>query len=190
MAEEKFYKYVILRDRDGNYLLPYSGTKGLADVAFTGKYRDLIDKPVLDSFLPAAQDEITGYYNIDYTAVYGNAIMTEYTPNHIADGDLAKDIYVPNEEYIYNVVEYLIDLYEDALDDAYDEASQEVPPEEDFPRNFCGSVNARADLNNITSAANYDIYYVINEKKWYMRTTSGTGVGTWVDTYNNKKVTP
>ena len=194
MAEEKFYKYVILRDRDGNYLLPYSGTKGLADVAFTGKYRDLIDKPVLDSFLPAAQDEITGYYNVGYTTVFLSpaSIILEDTPEIFANGDLAKDMYVVNEDYIYKVENYLLDSYKDTLDDAYEEASQEAEPEEPFPKTFfCGYADTLAALNDLTYGKElYDIWYVRNVKKWYMCVLNDSGVKIWVDEYKNRKVRP
>lgn len=42
---EMTYKYVVLKNRAGEYLIPYCGMPDFADVAISGSWNDLKDKP-------------------------------------------------------------------------------------------------------------------------------------------------
>lgn len=189
MSNEKTYKYVILRDRDGNYLLPYSGAKGLADVAFTGKYSDLIGAPKDDSFLPAVRDVATGGFNVSPLVMFNNLVALDNTGDMFVDDDLAKDTYAVNQDYVYQVVDYIVDELKDKVDVAYDELKKEADPEEKWPVKYRGSTATLADLNRITGEL-YDVYYVIEKSDWYMCVLNDAGVRVWVNEYHGKKVLP
>lgn len=189
MSEEKFYKYVILRDRDGNYLLPYSGTKGLSDVAFTGDYKDLINAPEEDSFLPASRDAETGRFNVAYPVVINEPLTLDFPMDCFKDGDLAKDTYAVNQDYVYSVATYLVDSLNKEVDDAYAEMSKDPVPEEKWPTTFCGTVSTLTELKKKTGEL-FDVYYVLDESCWYMCVLNNTGVKIWVNEYEGKKVYP
>ena len=50
------YKYCILRNRAGEYLIPYCGMPEFAEVALTGDFNDLINAPDIPSVTGLAKD--------------------------------------------------------------------------------------------------------------------------------------
>ena len=192
MAETgKQYKYVILRDRDGNQLLPYNGVMGLADLAFTGRYPDLLDKPEMEQSLPASKDPVTGIFEIPFPATFTEPVVLEYENQLIKDGDLAKDKYAVNEQYVYNVASYLIDSLKGEIDNISELANKEVEPDpkEKYTPRYCGSVKDYATLIPILGEE-FDVYYVLNELQWYMYVRNEEDLKVWTNTYNGKAVRP
>lgn len=187
----KKYKYIILRDRDGNQLLPYNGVMGLADVAFTGQYHDLLGLPDLPQSLPASRDPVTGRFEIPFETTFPQSVVLDYENDLIKDGDLANDKYAVNEQHVYNVAAYLIDSLREEIDGVFELADQEVEidPREDFHPRYCGSVENYSTLAPILGEE-YDVYYVLNELQWYMCVKNENDLKVWVNTYNEKAVRP
>ena len=194
MSEEKTYKYVILRNRNGEYLIPYSGVHGLADVAFTGKYSDLIDTPDEGtSFLPATKDvAVNNRYNVGSQVVMiGDEMLLDYDINYLVkEGtdfeDLVSDVNAVHSQYVNDVANYLVDSLQKQINRAIEEAEREhehVEPYPDITKIFRGYVQNFSDLYSdaiLSHVAQGDVYFVTDPayNTWYMY-LEGTG-NNWV----------
>ena len=196
MSDEKTYKYVILRSRDGEYLIPYSGIHGLADVAFTGKYSDLIDTPDEGvSYLPATKDP-SGDNKYDVSAqvvMTDKELILDYDLDYLVNRgtdfeDLVGDANAVHSQYVSDVANYLVDSLQEqiniAITECSKEAEKEIGPYDHITKVFKGFVTNYNDLlsNEILSTVQEgDVYFVeqAGYNTWFMYVT---GAGTnWVE---------
>lgn len=203
MSEEtnRTYKYVILRDRNGNYLVPYSGVAGLQDVAFTGSYKDLKDTPVDGEFLPAGKitTDSGDLYSVRYAVEFEDDIsLKDIEPD--LDGCSGEGFAI-TDNFVWTVVntieaglkeglklkeDYSID--EDAIPH-HGSSDDGESSDDEIHTNYKGSVTTFADLPR-TGMAVYDVYYVDDESRWYMYIIGDNEVGIWVHTYEGDEITP
>ena len=161
--ETKTFKYVILRNREGEYLVPYSGVHGLADVAFTGKYSDLIDVPDADmNYLPVSIDVTTGnskYVLSSQLVINDEELLLDYDIDYLVDEgtpfeDLAGDVNAVNSKYVYDVSSYMIDSLQEQFSRAKEYIDEQVGPTPgededeyaDVTKRFMGYVKNFEDL--------------------------------------------
>lgn len=195
MSEEKIYKYAILRNRDGEYVIPYSGVHGLADVAFTGSYKDLKDAPSEENtYLPAAIDK-TGSevkYRVNNDTIFDEDVLLDYEIEYLTgpanNKDFVRDVNAVNTQFVYDVAHYLVDKLKDEIDRAIQAAEEEggeQPPEEpysDIPRVFQGTVPNRAALgaDNIISNVQDGYYWLVEDEQIYLMYVTAAE-GNWVE---------
>lgn len=102
------YKYCILRNRAGEYLIPYCGMPEFAEVALTGKFEDLVDAPDIPSLDGVAKDvevvHLAGSETITGAKVFTGVISlgSNAQANTKAVGNKTKA--VANTEFVNNEI--------------------------------------------------------------------------------------